>query len=89
MDIWNIVKNAYDEIRGSNLIIKYDDLRKSCMKSLNLSNTDEFDELFTKLMKNKWQSINLHGTLVGEYDKHVNFKYRGRMYPFLSLTLVR
>ena len=85
-DVWKAVNKVYNNSRQSKVfIMKYSDLRKGVMKELNITKK-EFECLFTKLHEEKWQSINLHGTLVGEYQKHVNFRYRGRLYPFVSLT---
>ena len=85
-DVWESVNKAYnDSLRDKKLIMKYSHLRKGVMKELNITKK-EFEYLFIKLKEEKWQSINLHGTLVGEYQKHVNFSYRGRLYPFVSLS---
>lgn len=86
-DLWKVVNEVYWENRDKNkqIIMKYSDLRKGVIKVLNLNKRD-FEYLFTKLKEEKWQLINLHGTLVGDYQKYVNFKYRGRLYPFISLT---
>ena len=89
--VWQEVKNSYNEIRRLNykkkLIIKYGDLRLVSISNLHLE-ADEFDELFCDLMNSKYgQFINLHGTLVGDYDAQENFQYRGHLYPFISLTM--
>ena len=68
------------------IIIKYGDLRSDLVGNI-CKNKREFDSLFCKLMGSKyWQRINLHGTLVGDYDKMENLRYRGRLYQFFSLT---
>ena len=85
-DVWKAVNKVYDDsLKDKKLIMKYSYLRRGVMKALNITKK-EFEYMFIKLNEEKWQSINLHGTLVGEYQKHVNFSYRGRLYPFVSLT---
>ncbi len=90
--IWSEVEKSYSEIRRlgydkKKLIIKYGDLRFRCALNFHLRNPRDFDLWFCDLMRSKWgQFINLHGTLVGDYDKEENLKYKNRLYPFMSIT---
>ena len=90
--VWLEVKKSYNEIRRMNhrkkLIIKYGDLRFRSASNLSLEDAYTFDKLFCDLMYSKYgQFINLHGTLVGDYDAYENLRYRGHLYPFISLTM--
>ena len=88
--VWKEVLNSTNKLRGrgpgKKLILKYGDLRTDLMRHF-CKNNAEFDEMFCILMKSKYGvRINLHGTLVGEYKKHKNLLYRGRLYPFFSIS---
>lgn len=90
-ELWKEVKTSYDEIRRlgydkKKLIISFSDLRLRASCNLDLRHPKEFDALFLDLMSSKYREfINLHGTLVGDYDKESDFKYKERLYPYLSL----
>ena len=90
--IWLEVRNSYDEIRRlihkKAIIVKYADLRFRCAYNFQLDDSSKFDEWFRNLMRSKYgQFINLHGTLVGDYDAYENLQYRNHLYPFVSLAL--
>ena len=89
--VWEAVRDSYRKLCGQGrrkkLIIKYGDLRSDLVGNVCKSKR-EFDSLFCELMSSEYKhQINLHGTLVGDYDKMENLRYRGRLYPFFSLTM--
>ena len=88
--VWLAVRNSYRKLCRQNgrrkIIIKYGDLRSDLVENI-CKNKLEFDSLFCDLMYSEYRhQINLHGTLVGDYDKMENLRYRGRLYPFFSLA---
>ena len=88
--LWNEIKDSHDRLckqsgNPEKLVHKYEDLRSDLVGKV-CKNAKEFDSMFCELMKaGYWKQINLHGTLVGEYKKFKNLKYRGKLYPFFSL----
>ena len=89
--VWEAVRDSYLRLcrkdHGRRIIIKYGDLRSDLAGNI-YKNKLKFDSLFCALMDSEYGSqINLHGTLVGEYDKMENLRYRRRLYPFFSLTI--
>ena len=88
--VWLAVRDSYRRLCGhgsrKKLIIRYGDLRSDLVGKI-CKNKLEFDSLFCELMDFDYrQHINLHGTLVGDYDKFENLRYKGRLYPFFSLA---
>ena len=82
--VWLAVRNSYRRLCGQGsrkkLIIRYCDLRSDLVGNI-CQDAQEFDSLFCDLMDSEYrQYINLHGTLVGDYDKMENLRYRGRLY---------
>jgi len=91
--LWEEVKKSYDEIREligdrKSSIIDFSDLRYRVSCNLQLPDHKKFDEAFLSLMNSKYKKyIYLHGAPTGEYDEEMNFHYKGRLYPYLSLVL--
>ena len=88
--VWGAVRDSYRRLCRKDgrrkIIIKYGDLRSDLVGNI-CKNKREFDSLFCGLMDSEHKhQINLHGTLVGDYGKFKNLRYRGRLYPFFSLT---
>ena len=88
--VWLAVSDSYRRLCGhgsrKKLIIRYGDLRSDLVGNI-CKNKLEFDSLFCDLMYSEYRhQINLHGTLVGDYDKFENLRYKGRLYPFFSLA---